>query len=45
MKKENKKGFSLLEVIVSITILGILLAVLVPNVVSYIAKSQRVAAI
>ncbi|MDY6141292.1 MAG: type II secretion system protein, partial [Bacilli bacterium] len=27
MKKENKKGFSLLEVIVSITILGILLAV------------------
>ena len=45
MKKENKKGFSLLEVIVSITILGILLAVLIPNVVSYIAKSQRVAAI
>ena len=45
MKKENKKGFSLLEVVVSITILGILLAVLIPNVVSYIAKSQRVAAI
>lgn len=45
MKKDNKKGLTLLEVIVSITILGILLAVLIPNVVSYIAKSQRVAAI
>ncbi|MGN1295634.1 MAG: type II secretion system protein [Bacilli bacterium] len=45
MKKEKKKGFTLLELVVSIAILGIIIAVLVPNVVSYISKSQRVAAI
>lgn len=39
MKKNNKKGFTLIELIVVIAILAILAAILIPAVTGYIAKA------
>lgn len=42
--KLNNKGFSLIELIVVITIMVILMAILVPNVVKYVGTSQEASA-
>jgi len=39
MKKTNKKGFTLIELIVVIAILAILAAILIPAVTGYITKA------
>lgn len=38
--KKDKKGFTLIEMIVVIVILGILLAILVPGMIKYIDKAK-----
>lgn len=39
--KENKKGFTLVELIVVLVILAILIALLVPSLTGYIAKARK----
>jgi prepilin-type N-terminal cleavage/methylation domain-containing protein len=39
-KKTGTKGFTLVELIVAIVILGILLAIAIPALTGYIAKAQ-----
>jgi prepilin-type N-terminal cleavage/methylation domain-containing protein len=41
MKKLNKKGFTLIELIVVIAILAILAAILIPAVTGYITKATQ----
>lgn len=38
--KKNKKGFTLVEIIVVLVIMGILLAIAVPSIMGYISKAQ-----
>ena len=45
MKKTNKKGFTLTELIVVIVIIGILAGVLIPSITGYVKKSQESAAL
>lgn len=40
MKKLNKKGFTLIELIVVIAILAILAAILIPSITGYITKAN-----
>ena len=44
-KPNNKKGFTLVEIIVVLVILAILAAILIPSMVGYINKAQKKAAI
>ena len=39
--KKDKKGFTLIEMIVVIVIIGILLAILIPGIVRYIDKAKE----
>ena len=40
MKKSNKKGFTLVELVVGIAIIGILAAILVPTMMNYVKKAK-----
>ena len=40
MKKSNKKGFTLIELVVVIAIIGVLAAILVPSMLGYVKKSR-----
>ncbi len=39
--RESNKGFSLMELIIAVSIMAILIAVLVPSYMRYVAKSRR----
>ncbi len=43
LKKRNKKGFTLIELVVVIAILGILAAILIPVIGGFIARAQTAA--
>ena len=40
MKKSNRKGFTLVELVVVVAIIGILAAILVPTMMNYVKKSK-----
>ena len=41
-KKGNKKGFTLVEIIVVLVILAILAAIAVPSVLGYVEQAKRI---
>ena len=40
MNKRNKKGFTLVELVVVIAIIGVLAAILIPTMMNYVKKSR-----
>jgi prepilin-type N-terminal cleavage/methylation domain-containing protein len=43
MKRNRKQGFTLIELIVVIAIIGVLSAILIPSIIGYVKKSKRTA--
>ena len=41
MKAKNSLGFTLIELIATITILGIIMLIAVPNVISVVTKNKK----
>ena len=41
MKKQNNKGFSLVELIVVVAIMAVLMGILVPTLIKYVQQSKR----
>ena len=44
MKKSNKKGFTLVELVIVIAVIGILAAVLIPTITSVVSKAEKTTA-
>ena len=40
MRKSNKKGFTLVELVVVIAIIGVLAAILIPTMMNYVKKAR-----
>ena len=45
LRKNNQKGFTLIELMIVIAIIGILAAIAIPNFLSYRTKGQDAAAV
>ncbi|MCR5122362.1 MAG: type II secretion system GspH family protein [Ruminococcus sp.] len=43
LKKKNHKGFTLIEMVIVISIIGVLAAIIIPSILNYVHKAERAA--